>query len=502
MSSLRGDFAQRLRGCPVSDARRILVGPFNRVEGDLEVSLDVVAGRVASARVNSPLYRGFEQIMEGKHPHDAMVLVPRICGICSVSQSAAVAAALRDASGLVAPPNGERVANLVLATENLADHLTHFYLFFMPDFARDSYRGRIWFDDVRKRFKAVEGSALAAALPARAAFLHLTGLLSGKWPHTLALQPGGASRAVAANEKVRLLALLRAFRNWLEQTLFGASLEEISAIASLEALRDWSQRRAADASDFVRFLTIAQDLALHRLGRANDLFLGFGAYEIEGRHLFMRGVRRMGEPVQAFDPAAITEDGSHAWLMDDEPRHPLRGQTLPLADKPGAYSWCKAPRLAGQVAECGALARQYVAGHPLIVDAVSHDGGSVFARVLARLLELALVVPAMERWVREIRPGEHFCAHGELPDEAAGVGLVEAARGALGHWVVIRRGRVVNYQIVAPTTWNFSPRDRTGVPGALEQALLGTPVGADERVPLAVQHIVRSFDPCMVCTVH
>ncbi|HRP98622.1 MAG TPA: nickel-dependent hydrogenase large subunit, partial [Rhodocyclaceae bacterium] len=112
------------------------------------------------------------------------------------------------------------------------------------------------------------------------------------------------------------------------------------------------------------------------------------------------------------------------------------------------------------------------------------------------------VVPAMEAWVRALVPGEPFCVEGQLPDEARAVGLVEAARGALGHWLVIRHGRIANYQIVAPTTWNFSPRDAAGTPGALEQALVGAPVGAHERVPLAVQHVVRSFDPCMVCTVH
>ena len=67
---------------------------------------------------------------------------------------------------------------------------------------------------------------------------------------------------------------------------------------------------------------------------------------------------------------------------------------------------------------------------------------------------------------------------------------------------MVRKGVIANYQIVAPTTWNFSPRDAGGQPGALEQALVGTPVGEDERVPLAVQHVVRSFDPCMACTVH
>jgi hydrogenase large subunit len=80
--------------------------------------------------------------------------------------------------------------------------------------------------------------------------------------------------------------------------------------------------------------------------------------------------------------------------------------------------------------------------------------------------------------------------------------MIEAARGALGHWLVVRQGRIANYQIVAPTSWNFSPRDAAGTPGALEAALVGAPVRPGETTPVAVQHVVRSFDPCMVCTVH
>ena len=133
---------------------------------------------------------------------------------------------------------------------------------------------------------------------------------------------------------------------------------------------------------------------------------------------------------------------------------------------------------------------------------VADGGGNVLSRVVARLLELARVVPQMERWVREIVPGEPFFAAAPMPDAARGVGLVEAARGALGHWLVVRNGRIHNYQIVAPTTWNFSPRDAAGTPGALEQALVGTAVEDTAGMPLAVQHVVRSFDPCMVCTVH
>ena len=121
---------------------RIVLGPFNRVEGDLEISLDVDAGQVVAAHVNAPLFRGFEQILTGRAAADALVVVPRICGICSVAQSAAAAAALAALCGVEMPANGRLARHLIQATENLADHLTHFYLFFMPDFARSGYVGR------------------------------------------------------------------------------------------------------------------------------------------------------------------------------------------------------------------------------------------------------------------------------------------------------------------------------------------------------------------------
>ncbi len=111
---------------------RLVVGPFNRVEGDLEVTLDVVEGVVAEARVTTPLYRGFEQMLVGRPSSDALVIAPRICGICSVSQSMAAVAALRAIGGVEPAENGVIAANVAHAAENIADHLTHFCLFFMP----------------------------------------------------------------------------------------------------------------------------------------------------------------------------------------------------------------------------------------------------------------------------------------------------------------------------------------------------------------------------------
>ena len=474
--------------------RTLLAGPFNRVEGDLEIRLEVDAGRVTAAQVNSPLFRGFEMMLAGKDPRDALTIVPRICGICSISQSAAAAAALASAAGQAPAPEGARVAALLHAVENVIDHLTHFHLFFMPDFARAFYAGRSWHDRAVSRFTAAEGSAIRAALEARAALLHIVGLLGGKWPHTLAIQPGGVTRAPTARDKVRIGASLRAFRRHLEAELFGAALEEFAALATPEALLRW------DRGDAGLFLQIAADLDLARLGPGPGRYLSFGAYPQPGGAAFARGTLAEGV-AGPLDPGAIAEDLSHAWMLGAT-LHPREGQTLPDAGMTApAYSWCKAPRLGGQSFETGALARQAVDGHPLAV-ALAAAGGGVLARVAGRLLEIARTQGLMEDWCGAIRPEARFMDPLALPREGTGEGLVEAARGALGHWIRIEGGRIASYQIVAPTTWNFSPRDAAGLPGPVEAALVGAPVGADEDTPLSVQHIVRSFDPCMVCTVH
>jgi len=480
---------------------RRIIGPFNRVEGDLEVQLEVKDGVVTDAQVVTPLYRGFEQILQGKDPMDALVYVPRICGICSVAQSIAAASALAHVQKIEAPHNGELASNLILACENAADHLAHFYMFFMPDFAREIYSDQPWFSAAADRFKAVDGTAARDVIPARTQFMHLMGLLAGKWPHSLALQPGGTTRAVEIQEKSRIKMILFGFRQFLEQTLFGDSIENVISLDSVAALNEWVQHSVPTSSDFRHFLHIADALSLHTMGRASDRFMSYGAYHEQGERLFASGVWEGG--LSPLDQRKISEDISHSWMhYQSEPKHPYDGVTLPLADKEDGYTWCKAPRLDGSVVEVGALSRQLVNGHPLMRDLVAESGGNVRNRVIARVLEIALLLVAMEQWVDRLQPKGPFCLHAEMPDEAEGYGMIEAARGGLGHWLKVKNGRILNYQIISPTTWNFSPRDVHGMPGALEQALLTALVREGEKDPVSVQHIVRSFDPCMVCTVH
>ncbi len=366
----------------------------------------------------------------------------------------------------------------------------------MPDFARADYAGRAWYADAHARFKAIDGSARRDALPARAHLLESMGLLAGRWPHTGALQPGGSTRPIDMSERLRVYSILRHFRSFLETSLFGDALEAVAALDSVDALQAWAD--AAPRGDFGRFIRIANDLDLWRLGRGTDRYMSYGAYALPEGVLYPGGV--WNGAAQALRLETISEDHSHAWMSGDS-KHPRDGVTVPQPDKPGAYSWCKAPRLDHEVVEVGALARQLVAGHDLARDMVRRDGGSVAARVVARLLEVARTLPEMERWAMRLQPDEPFCSEYVVPRDGDGVGLVEAARGALGHWLSVRKGLISRYQIIAPTTWNFSPRDAGGVPGALEQALVGVET-CDRRAPVAVQHIVRSFDPCMVCTVH
>jgi len=185
-------------------------------------------------------------------------------------------------------------------------------------------------------------------------------------------------------------------------------------------------------------------------------------------------------------------------------RHPYEGRTVPLdsEDDSQKYSWAKAPRYDGRPAETGPLADMVISGKPLFVEQVEQRGANVLLRQLARLVRPAMILPAVDQWLAEMAESRSpFYQDYSKRITSQGYGLVTAPRGFLGHWLTIENGLIANYQVITPTAWNASPRDSHGVRGPWEEAIVGTRI-SNVQHPLEVEHVVRSFDPCLVCTVH
>ncbi len=214
----------------------------------------------------------------------------------------------------------------------------------------------------------------------------------------------------------------------------------------------------------------------------------------------------------------IREHVKHSWYEDQPAMHPwnegmpepIESQHLNNTDFNTKYTWSKAPRYLDHNAEAGPLARAVMNANPknlphqyrdpLFGDIMHKMGPSVFVRCLARMHEATRLYTMLNQWLGEINLDEEFYIKPEERD-GKGFGATEAVRGALAHWVEIENGLIKNYQIVAPTTWNIGPQDDKGNPGAVESALTGLEI-EDVNDPVEVGIVARSFDSCLVCTVH
>jgi hydrogenase large subunit len=226
------------------------------------------------------------------------------------------------------------------------------------------------------------------------------------------------------------------------------------------------------------------------------------------------GLVREGK-LEPVDPSRITEDVHHAWYRSPSHVPPAAGATEPEPGRKGGYSWLKAPRYDGQAFEVGPTARAMVAyasranvAHVEALDEIlarlklrPDHLASVIGRHVSRAVETKVMADAMADWVLQIKLDQPVCAPHKIPDSATGMGLWDASRGALGHWIAIENRKIGRYQAVVPTTWNASPRDDRGQPGPIEVAMTGAMV-PDVDNPFALARIVRSFDPCIACAVH
>jgi hydrogenase large subunit len=489
--------------------------PLNRVEGDLELSIDMKDDVVIQARSMGTMYRGIENLMTGRSPMDSLVITPRICGICTTAHLNAAAKALDMAYSATVPANAQRLRNVTLLVEQLQNDIRHAILLFMPDLIHPSYAGQPLFEEAFRRYAVLKGETTLQTVKETKRLLEIIAILGGQWPHSSFMVPGGVVSVPAASDIIHCRHILRNFRKWYEDRILGCTLNELGRIKSWRDLQLWlvaaPSHHDSDLGFFVRYGAM---LDLERMGRAHDTFISCGGPDLPdntevvgagGRNQLTRGGFFSPQGLVDLEPRKISEDITWAFFKDDiAKRHPFEGRTVPMDTDTHEkkYSWAKAPRYHGQPAETGPLADMVVSGHPLFVNQIKKTGANVLLRQLARMMRPAMILKAVDQWLAEMteRKSPFFRDHAKKIT-SQGYGLITAPRGLLGHWLTIENGQIGNYQVITPTAWNASPADVDGVRGPWEEAIVGTRV-RDINNPLEVEHVVRSFDPCLVCTVH
>ena len=541
---------------------RIVIDPITRIEGHLriEASLDA-AHTVTDAYSSGTMVRGIERILQGRDPRDAWAFAQRACGVCTTVHAFASIRAVEDALGIKIPPAANLIRNMMIAQQYVHDHVMHFYVLHALDFVDvvsalsadpkktsdiqqsisawpNSSPG--YFADIQKKVQAIVASGQLSL------FSH------AYWGHPAYKLP----------PEINLLAVAHYLEciDWQSQvtkihTIFGGKNPHPNfvvggvplpiAMDNDQALNAEKLSVIADSikklNDFVDMVYVPDVLAVAPyyleyagLGEGLGNFLTWGEFpmgDIDDPSTFVvpRGVilDRDLKNLIVPDPRdfeKMKEYVAHSWYRyqggDGVGLYPGKGETVfnytgpeppyEHLDVEGKYSWLKARVLI-----------MYASGHKEtvgLVDAVlaalKAPASALFStlgRTAARAIETKVLGDLLPKFydglVAEIKAGRTSTFNGERweprtwPAHAEGFGFTEAPRGALGHWVVIDGGKIENYQLVVPTTWNASPRDHKDRPGAYEASLVGTTLAVPEQ-PLEILRTIHSFDPCMACAIH
>ncbi len=500
--------------------KKIVIHPITRIEGHLKVEAVVDNGQLKDANISGTMFRGIEIMLKGRDPRDAVMITQRICGVCPEPHAMASVRAVDDFAGLTdkIPENGILMRNLILGTRSVADHILHFYILSGLDYIDPArvleYEGNnrelntlkhflqqgysspfLPRDDIDYKFDARTTSIIVnhyiRALDIYRKTQEAATLFGGKWPHDAAIVAGGVSEKLTA-DKI---------------TEFMWRLEEILDFVKNYYLPDV----IAVAKTYSEYLEI---------GKGCQNLLAYNSYRVKSNGNYNDALLKGGlvnniDKYSEIDINNITEDVTHSWYKNSEPLHPAAGRTEPMADKQEGYSWLKSPRYNGEVYEVGPVASvlstylgkkdPYIKN--MVDSALSEIGGdisnmhSVVGRHLGRVLSANIIADQLLKWAQQLKAGEPTTAEYEPPADGKGVGLCAAPRGALGHWLSVKEGRISNYQVITPTAWNASPKDKDGQPGPYEQALIGLKI-KESNSPIEILRVIRSFDPCTACAVH
>ncbi len=446
--------------------RIITIDPVTRISGFLEIKAEVDGNTIAKADASGLLFRGFEKMLKGRAPLDAIYFTERICGICSTAHSMASTLALEDALKITVSLNDNYIRDLLHGFEFIQNHLRHFYLLSMPSYAKiesiklveeQQYTEFRLPERINKKIeedyvKSIEFSRLAHEGLA---------LLGGKAPHNHGIFAGGVTANIDAYKLEKIKSIIKNIESFVT-TRMKEDVEIISKYYS-----DYFKK-----------------------GQSYPYFMTYGVFDkYEDPEITYVKPGVVKENIKYnLEPDKITEQIHYSWYKKDE------GVEEVDLSKPDAYTFIKAPRYLGLPMEVGPLAR-------LIVSGEYTNGHSCMDRNIARVLETEKILGIMKKLAERIELKPNNQKAYDIPEKAYGVGLTDTTRGALGHWIEIDKKVINHYNIITPTVWNLSPKDESNLPGTVERALIGTKLN-NVKEPIEIGRIVRSFDPCVSCATH
>ena len=449
---------------------KITISPITRISGLLSIDIMLDSNRVVQeANCSGEQFRGFELMLKGRQPEDAVYFTERICGICSMAHGYTSTRLVRKILGLEPTPEIVLLEQCLLGAEFFQNHIRHFCSLALPDYLPAAALPRInqglspetapGFDvNVSQAQQHMLLEHYFRAMEASRKCHEMLAVFGGKIPHQHGMTAAGVAVIPTASRQVQFRSLLHQVQDFIHE----AFLPDLHFIA--ERYPDYET-----------------------IGAGPNRFLCFGLFNPRYGGHFPAGIMVDGRP-QTINPRAIREDIRYSWYQETTEN--------PLPEKPGAYSWVKAPRYQGLAFEGGPLARKVIAS-----GLTGTTIAGTIPRLAARAEEAALIASWMEEWMNYLPQTGRYTAQPTGVPRSDAIQINDAPRGPLLHAMMVSGGTIGRYTVITPSTWNFSPKDDHGERGPAEAALVGT-VLADIKHPLEVGRIIRAFDPCLSCATH
>lgn len=453
-------------------SEKIIINPITRISGFLQIEVVIEKNVVIDAKNSGFLFRGFEEMLRGRSPFDAIYFTERICGICSTAHGIAATTALEDALKVIPDENGSILRQIMHGCEFLQNHIRHFYQFTIPDYAQIDVnpasdiggRKSKLPKDINSR---LNNSYIESFKYSRAAHKMLA-ILGGKAPHNHGIFVGGVTANIDATKIIELKSLLDSIKAFVINTM----IEDLNQISKYYP------------EDF-------------KNGKSYGNFLSYGAFDSSFNEpdIYVKSGVLINNIRDNLDISKINEDIVHSYYSGSKAvLNQEDNQWKADANKKDAYTWVKAARYNGLPLEVGPLARMWINGEYT-------KGISTLDRTTARVLEAKKICDIIESLIDKVKLMPAMQKQWEIPEISKGAGLRDTTRGALGHWITIEGKKIKNYTIITPSGWNLSPQDSKGNKGIVEKALIGTQI-EDVKSPSEVGRIIRSFDPCVSCATH